>query len=395
LKYRLLLGLIAAGLVGAAGLVLVLRGGEEAQPPAPAAQGAGDLSRCAGLTGSEARDCYAKELAAVIDGASDPVAAIDGIVASAYEDRTGYLLGHCHSIMHTVAREYAQARDLTVAELMENLPRSNDPACAGGFAHGLVTGVAPEIGRKGADTASEVCGEAPTRFQRYSCTHGFGHAFMRVNANDLAPALELCRQLGANAAPDCAQGAYHDYWFAVNGLDDTQAPADAETDPRKLCAGQPEAFVRACWYRAFIEQREELGPVTSGDDIERHCEGLRGIQREGCVTAATMLGPGDPREQLALCGQVPRRDAESCIRATKVQNMLGYPQDIYMILISDCAQFRGETMVACFRWIGMGLGVLTDGEFLTTGCPKLAAPVARAACEEGVRSIDGPLETFS
>ena len=37
--------------------------------------------------------------------------------------------------------------------------------------------------------------------------------------DELEPALELCVELGADTAPDCAQGAYHDYWLAAIGAD--------------------------------------------------------------------------------------------------------------------------------------------------------------------------------
>ena len=43
---------------------------------------------------------------------------------------------------------------------------------------------------------------------------------MRIYEDRLAPALELCSALGRRTAPDCAQGAYHDYWFGVVGADE-------------------------------------------------------------------------------------------------------------------------------------------------------------------------------
>ena len=142
---------------------------------------------------------------------------------------------------------------LTLANLMDSLPRTNDPGCSAGYAHGLVTAVAPEIEKAGPKTANQLCVKSETRYQRYSCTHGFGHAFMRLNNEKLEPALQMCRELGTGAAPDCAQGIYHDYWFAVNGIDDTVKPENPVTDPRELCGAQPEEFVRPCWYRAFVE----------------------------------------------------------------------------------------------------------------------------------------------
>src|SRR5215213_960624 len=77
-------------------------------------------------------------------------------------------------------------------------------------------------------------GRARTRYQRYSCVHGFGHAFSRIYNAGLEPALHLCHALGERAAPDCAQGAYHDYWFAIEGLDDAGAGGAAQRPARAV-----------------------------------------------------------------------------------------------------------------------------------------------------------------
>ena len=127
----------------------------------------------------------------------------------------------------------------TLADLQDVLPRSNDPGCSAGFAHGLVTGAAPKLDVSKPAEAVAACADAGTRFQRYSCVHGFGHAFMRLYEDQLEPALKLCTALGLQEAPDCAQGAYHDYWFAVVGADEASLSEDAVTDPYRLCAAQP------------------------------------------------------------------------------------------------------------------------------------------------------------
>src|SRR5688572_31597218 len=78
--------------------------------------------------------------------------------------------------MHTVGREFASEHDVTLASLMTYLPQSNEPGCTAGFAHGLVTGVAPQIDLSRPAESAAVCDETDTRYQRYSCVHGFGHA---------------------------------------------------------------------------------------------------------------------------------------------------------------------------------------------------------------------------
>lgn len=47
-----------------------------------------------------------------------------------------------------------------------------------------------------------------------------------------------------------------------------------------------------------------------------------------------MTGPADPRAELAICAGVRAPDALSCIRGTKVTNMLSYDPRIYPILIA-------------------------------------------------------------
>jgi hypothetical protein len=379
-----LLVVAAAGVLalGAVGAVQLLRGDEEAT---------NELGDC---RGAGARACYARAFAALVAGQDDPRPAVAAIAGSAWSEG-GYLLTNCHGIMHTVGRTYARERGVTLATLMDYLPRSNDPGCTAGFAHGLVTGVAPDIDPRRRSQAATVCRNAGTRYQRYSCTHGFGHAFMRIHDERLAPALGLCRKLGSSAAADCAQGAYHDYWFAVIGADDAKLPEEAVTDPRELCGAQPGIFVRPCWYRAFVDNRPEGFQVRAPGDLDTLCAGLDGLQREACMTAASVIGPPDPAVQLQLCaGLDDPADAESCVRGTKVQNLLDYPTEAFVDLIGRCELVRAARG-ACYRWLGKTLAVLTDGEFERAGCPRLQAAPARRQCRAGAQSMNEALVTFS
>ena len=357
----------------------------EAEPP-PA------LADCAEAGADEAtRACYLAALAALVDEAADPGDAVQEATDLAWSDPDGFLLPNCHGLMHTVGREYAAARGVTLATLMEHLPPSNDPGCPAGFAHGVISAVAPELGSEGA-AAAGVCDEAATRYQRYSCRHGFGHAFMRAYGEELGPALALCRELGP-PAPECAQGVFHDYWFSVAGFDGTEpAEDDPVTDPRELCAAQREEFVRACWHRSFLESRPAGFETASGAEIEALCAGLRGVQRSGCVTAASAVGPPQPARQLALCSELAGADAVSCIRGAKVQNLLNDPEETYVEEIRYCDLFLDRVRRACFRWYGQALAVLTDGRF--DGCAELDPEAARA-CAAGAQALEEPLETFS
>ena len=392
-RLALALGVAAVGVlaVGVA-LAVALRG--EEREPAPELR-ALDVEHCRAFADDDARSCYSREFLAMVDGLEDPRPAVARITEAA-RGEGGFLLENCHVVMHTVGRTYARDAEVTLGTLMDYLPADNDPGCPAGFAHGLVTGVAPEIDPSEPRKAASACDGAGTRFQRYSCVHGFGHAFMRLYEDQLEPALKLCTALGARSAPDCAQGAYHDYWFAVVGADDTTIAGDATTDPYQLCADQPEAYVRPCWYRAFLENRPAGFRVEAPADIEDLCDGLSGLQREGCVTAASVIGPPDPRAQLRICsGLSDPSDAASCVRGTKVQNLQDAPTETYVGLIGGCERFAPTVRAACYGWLGKTLAVLTDGDFGRTGCPQLAGADARRACEAGARRIDEPLVTFS
>jgi hypothetical protein len=255
--------------------------------------------------------------------------------------------------------------------------------------------VAPSIDIRRPSRAADVCAEAGTRYRRYSCVHGLGHAFMRIHGDRLPPALALCRALGPGTAPDCAQGAYHDYWFAVAGADQATLPAGASTDPRVLCARQPAAFVRPCWYRAFVDNRPEGIVVDSAVHLDVLCRDLGGLQREACITGAAVIGPADPKQQLELCAGLRSPDAVACIRGTKAQNLLGATTDAYVSLLRGCEPFAGRVRASCYRWLGKAVNVLTDGAFAEEGCPALEAPGARRACLAGARTWEDALVTFS
>ena len=395
----LLLGGVAAIALG--GSSTGGSGDSEAQTLRPSAtlapEATGDLNACAGKVQDEGRNCYTREIAVIIDKAKDPLQALAGVTSAAYADKSGFLLANCHGMMHTVAREYALQIHLTLAELMDHLPKTNDPGCSAGYAHGLITAVAPQIQADGGPTvAIKLCDKAKSRYESYSCVHGFGHAFMRLNNDKIPMSLAMCQQLGSTAAPDCAQGVYHDYWFSVEGFDDTKKPANPITEPRELCGQQPEEFVRPCWYRAFVETASGTR-VQSAADFENLCGGLTGLQRHACITGASVIGPPDPRNQLALCGELQDiQDVEACIRGTKVQNLINFPASLSVEVIQDCNKYyQGPLALTCDRWLGKTLGVVSNGAFRTTGCPKLPTPSARKACVAGVKSMNGPLVTFS
>jgi hypothetical protein len=112
------------------------------------------------------------------------------------------------------------------------------------------------------------------------------------------------------------------------------------------------------------------------------------------VTAVSVIGPPDPALQLPLCAQLDEADVESCIRGTKVQNLLAEPPEALVDLIGRCELFSGEPREACYRWLGKTIAVVTDGAFADDGCPQLE-PEAERLCRDGAASMEAALVTFS
>ena len=151
--------------------------------------------------------------------------------------------------------------------------------------------------------------------------------------------------------------------------------------------------MRQCWYRAFVDNRPP-GAIEDFADVAQLCQGLVGLQLEGCITAGTVIGPADPRAQFPLCFGFQGRQALACVRGIKLQNLLGASDDVYADVLTRCDSFRDDVRLGCYRWLGKTAAVLTDGEFETGGCPLLQQD-ARNACIAGARSMDEPLVTFS
>ena len=194
-----------------------------------------------------------------------------------------------------------------------------------GFGMGLVMALGPQIISTGGKSALKTCVALPTRWREFTCVHSLGHALMRGYHETLFLAVHACSRLGARYAPDCEQGAFHDYWISLRGADDATSPMHAVRSPRKLCA-QYARYAVQCWYRYWIEQAP--GPVIYGArdlaaPLPRACrDAARGLYRrcrEGCVRHAVRAA-GDVRQasRRSGCARMCARRRESGVcRATE------------------------------------------------------------------------------
>ena len=342
------------------------------------------LWQCAQIHNAEAQyRCYVRLLRADIEASGDPARELPRIAARVVR-AGGVLEGSCHVLMHQVGREFGRDHRVTLATLQRYVPRSNNPNCSAGFGMGLVMYLGPQILRSGARAGVHACTKLPNRYREYTCVHGLGHALMRAYHGRLGQAVRSCRGLAADFAPDCAQGAFHDYWISLRGADGTTRPRNPETSPRVICDGR-FTYVRPCWYRYFLEQPFGL-PIRNAADLRRTCRGLRPLLRFGCISGATLTISGDPFEQIRVCARLSGADARACVRGIADQTLAGEPAR-QLALIRHCRSLGAD----CYSWLGRTLAVVTNGGFR---CAALNG-TARSACSAGARDIHAALVTFS
>jgi hypothetical protein len=374
---------VRAGLSALAVVLLVLL----AAGAADAAAKRPWLWQCSGIGLQVAQDrCYERMLLETIDAAGNPATELPRIDRRA-KAAGGALYANCHMYMHVVGRAWAREHKLTLDGLQSVVPRSNDPGCSAGFGMGLVMALGPQIIKTGGRSALRTCDRLPTRMRQFTCVHSLGHALMRGYHETLFLAVGACRRLGPAAAPDCAQGAFHDYWIALRGADESTVPMHAVASPRRLCAEPAyRAYAIQCWYRYWIEKLP--GPyIQSAADLLRLCRGLAGDMRVGCIAGAAKDVNESPVVQARMCTHLNAADGLACLRGVGNQAYEGQPGNEHA-LFGVCLRMAPGAQAGCAAWFGRTFNVLENGRF------RCAQPL-RAACAAGARLWRRPLVTFA
>ena len=253
-------------------------------------------------------------LLADIDQAGNPAAELPRIDRRARESGTA-LESMCHPLMHEVRRRYGAEHHVTLADLMDYIPRSNDPTCSAGFGMGLVMYLGPQIILTGGRSALAQCLRLPTRYRSYTCVHGIGHALMRGYHGRLRQSVAACRKLGEQA-PDCAQGAFHDYWISLRGADGTVRRANGDVAALPL---QRPPLVRAPVLVPLLRRGRDRAALRRSR-VDSH-----GVRRAPRAAALRLRERGGARRSRRIrsrrraSARGSRADAGACLRGAAVQ----------------------------------------------------------------------------
>lgn len=379
-----------------AAIALVLpHAGSGANAPIPDAPIASDrtgfLTGCARLPLKPKARCYVNRLLHEVERLGNPGTALPAIDHKVHQTG-GFLQAACHSLMHEVGRTWAKRHGVTIETMYRYVPRSNDPGCSAGFGMGMAMYLGPQLILE-PRSVLRTCAKLPTRFREYTCVHGAGHAFMRGFHGQLADAVRSCNALGPKRAPDCAQGAFHDYWIALGGADGAERPRNAETSPEAVCGAFQ--YKRPCWYRFFWERRADTRVYRARDILEL-CDHQKELQRAGCIGGASLLisRERDPVDHARACQELRLTDTYNCLRGVNVPALAGKRFE-QIRLINTCEALPPETESWCFSWFGRTLSVVTDGSFRERGCRQLDDEHERASCYVGGTRVARPLRTFS
>ena len=229
----------------------------------------------------------------------------------------GFLAANCHILMHAVGRKWAARHDVTLETMFRYVPKSNDPGCSAGFGMGMVMYLGKELILEPRSVIPS-CKQLPTRFREYTCFHGSGHAFMRGYHGLLGWSVKACKSLGPRYTPDCAQGAFHDYWISLSGGDETKRPDGRRHRPARSCAAATR--IRAPAGTGSSGSARQSATVMEAKDLRRLCHGVEGKQRAGCIGGASLLlaRVRDPADHARVCGELSGTDALNCLRGVNV-----------------------------------------------------------------------------
>ena len=339
------------------------------------------------------RSCLADQGYLLVSHTNDPANELPRIDAYVHSVG-GWLERNCHVLMHTVGRRYGEHAHVTLTNLLDYLPKTNDPGCSAGFAHGLLIALGPQIQKLGPRGAAADCHRArdalpavQLRPRARPCLRTAVRRLRRSGAGLVRSARRRPTRPTARRASSTTTGS-------PSPASTARAPARERDLAREALRrrNRPATCGRAGTGRCSSAPPARL--PDSAQSLLALCRGLSTRQHAGCITGASLIRSSDPREQLRTCAELTSADAAACVRGLRVPTYALAPFRTKLSLIQACAGVRSAQR-ACYLWLGKALNVITNGAFVSRGCPQLRYAATRAACARGARAYEGALETFS
>lgn len=218
--------------------------------------------------------CYENRYAELVED--------DGAKRALREFRADYerdpaVRAQCHSLSHVIGHAAGERYGDVAAAY-----RRGDRFCASGYYHGAMEAIVSGPARARAlDRPDGVCaGLKRGSVDRGNCSHGLGHGFMVVRANEVPASLRLCDNLSARYE----RGHCYDGVFMQNVMaeDDSEHPSRYldRSEPLRLCSELAPRYGESCVKRQVL-----YGLEASGGDFRTMfglCRALGGAVRAEC-----------------------------------------------------------------------------------------------------------------
>lgn len=304
------------------------------------------IEDCSGDKSTDTK-CWKRRYEAIVTNETPKAAFTD--VRAAYEAYP-IVKSDCHQIAHIIGRTAAKKYGDVVRAYNEG-----DNFCWSGYYHGVMEGIAKELGPDGLVTnIATICeGAKATQiysFYHYNCVHGLGHGVMAVENNHLFDSLKDCDGLNDSWERDsCYGGVFMENVMSSQNPEHRTDYIKAD-DPLYPCTDVDIIYKQQCYLmqtshalrveegdfsRVFnlcstVEQPfnttcyQSLGRDASGNsvsDITRTREscllGHDALAQENCFTGAVkdfISYFHSDQQGLALCKSIPDASLKtSCV----------------------------------------------------------------------------------
>jgi hypothetical protein len=280
-----------------------------------------NIVECTNERASEFK-CWQQRYEAIVEQDSPKAAFTD--VRKAYEE-VGYVKSNCHQIAHVIGRAASKKYDDISKAYNEG-----DNFCWSGYYHGVIEGIAKDMGREGLITnINSVCAGAKKEhqysFYHYNCVHGMGHGLMVVQNNELFESLETCNKLeGSWEQTSCHGGVFMENIMS-NINPDHATKYLKNDDPLYPCTAVAEQYKQSC----FLMQTSHALVVLSQDysQVFNLC-GTVGVHAATCFQSLGRDASGstssDVERTRALCMLGPSHEARMGCVIGAVKDFISY-----------------------------------------------------------------------